>query len=244
MNKKVILALGMMCSATIALNVGYAAPMTDYSQGKVSIDLTIANSNDVKVNTSTDGFGSFDTSYDGKNSVLDLGLTIGLGKFGIQYRDFAPKTKTTYIDEYLSNANYEAKFKEFNVLYKLNNYSAAFIGYHQAKGSVQLDYGDPVISNPTFSSDTKNTMQIGLIGKTPLAKDLDLFGIVAFGGDLSNYEIGLAQRISKDMDFNIGYREKHADNLNFYDSVSDSTFRHDVKVSGWNYGLTFRFDTK
>jgi len=229
-----------ICGAMLMAQIGFASPLTDYSAGKVSLDLNFAVDNTVKVTNKVADYPSSSLHYDAKNN-LNYNVMAGLGNgYGIQYRNITSDSNMTYNGDTDNVSKYKFKFREFNVLKSLDKQSAIFVGFVQASSDFSVQ--DPLDNTNTFgvSSDKKTLWQIGYLGKVPLTKDLNAYGIVAFGSHMTNYEIGLAQKLSKNVEFNISYRERTVKNLHLNDAAAGS-FSHDVTVHGMNYGITYEF---
>jgi hypothetical protein len=228
--------LGVMLVA----QVGFASPLTDYSVGKVSLDLNFVADNTVKVTNKVADYPNSSLRYSAKKR-LDYNLMAGLGQgYGIQYRNTISDSDMAYNNDTDNVSKYKIKFQEFNVLKSLDKRSAIFVGVVQASSDFSVQ--DPLDTTSTFnvSSDKKTVWQIGYIGKAPLTKDLNAYGVVAVGNHLTNYEIGLAQKLNNNMEFNISYREKKVRDLHLYDD-SVGAFSHDVTVHGMCSGVTYIF---
>jgi hypothetical protein len=214
--KKLAAILAVLLCTFMFAGVTTASPLTDYSAGKVALDVNWTPNNDMEASSQSYGF-----SGDGKNANFDFGVTAGLGnKWAIQYRYFNPVSKDYF--------GYHAgvRSQEVNILYKLDKNLSAFAGWHQAK----------LTSNfPGFSPDNKSTWQAGLIGTTELSRKTTLYGIVGAGGSLFSAEAGFAYALDKDLDVNLFYRYKRIDNLKVNDYELDTT------VKGFGLGLTYRF---
>lgn len=211
MKKLAVILAVLLCTFTTA-GVTTASPLTDYSAGKVALDVNWTPSLDMEAAGET---------IDGKSGNFDFGLTAGLGgKWAIQYRYFNPVSK--------DYGGYHAgiRSQEANILYKLDKNLSAFAGWHQAR--LTTNY-------PGFSLDNKSTWQVGLIGTTALGKKTTLYGIVGAGSSLLNAEAGFAYALAKDLDVNLFYRYKRIDDLKVNDYDLDTT------VKGFGLGLTYRF---
>ncbi|MDR7866443.1 MAG: hypothetical protein RIN56_06445 [Sporomusaceae bacterium] len=211
MKKLAIILAVLLCTFTTA-GVTMASPLTDYSAGKVALDVNWTPSLDLEANGET---------LDGKSGNFDYGLTAGLGgKWAIQYRYFNPVSKD------YSGFHGGVRSQEVNVLYKLDKNLSAFAGWHQARLTTNA---------PGYSLPGKSTWQVGLIGTTALGKKTTLYGIVGAGGSLLNAEAGFAYALAKDLDVNLFYRYKRIDDLKVNDIDLDTT------TKGFGLGLTYRF---
>ncbi|BBB90531.1 MAG TPA: hypothetical protein PKA28_15405 [Methylomusa anaerophila] len=235
-NKVGIVLLGAM----LATQVGFASPLTDYSAGKVSLDLNFVADSKIKVTNKVADYPNSSLQYDTKQH-LDFNLTAGLGQgFGINYGSISADSGWAYNSDTDNVSKYKVDFREFNLLKSLNKQSAVFVGMVQAKSDYTVQ--NPLDTSATFgvSSDRRTLWQIGLIGNTPISKDMNAYGAVAFGKDLTSYEIGLAQKLNKNIELNISYLEKRVKNLHFYDEAAGS-FNQDVTFNGMHYGVTCKF---
>jgi predicted transposase YbfD/YdcC len=211
----------MICSSALA------SPLTDYSKGKTSIDVT----NYPSLSSHITNNNGYDQSPKCKSSY-DIGITTGLGdKLAIQYRNFTPETKAIKV----GSAAYETienKNQEINVLYKLDKNTSAFIGFHWT------DYKD--ITNDTGYSlsvdcDTKKTPQIGVVANYPISNKANLFGVIGIGNNYTNAEIGISHNLSSNFELNVIYRKTNINNIRANDVSIDTEYR------GIGYGLTYKF---
>ncbi len=210
--KKLAVILAVLLCTFMTAGVTTASPLTDYSAGKVALDVNWTPSLDMEVDSLTG---------DGKSGNFDYGLTAGLGgKWAIQYRYFNPVSKD------YGGYHGGIRSQEANILYKLDNNLSAFAGWHQARLTINA---------PGFSLPSKSTWQVGLIGTTALGKKTTLYGIVGAGSSLLNAEAGFAYALAKDLDVNLFYRYKRIDDLRLNDSDIDTT------TKGFGLGLTYRF---
>lgn len=216
--KRMMVILTVLLCSLLAAGVTTASPLTDYSAGKVALDVNWTPSSDIEIDS---------VKLDGKSGNFDFGLTAGLGnKWAIQYRYANPVSKDYAIPDGDSVFNFHAgvRSQEVNVLYQLDKNLSAFVGWHQAKLTSNVGDGD-----------SKNTWQLGLIGTTEIAKKTTLYGIVGAGGSLFNAEAGVAYAFTKDLDLNLFYRYKRMDDLKAGDA------KVDTNVKGFGLGMTYRF---
>jgi len=228
MLKKVVI---LLLAAEIMTGTATAGPLTDYSSGNTAIDLTWKPSlqlSDQFINFSNQS----DTNQgDGENSTFHWGITTGFGKgWAIQYKQ-ANSTRESIPDE---NYNFGVKSQEVNVLYQLNTSGnlAVFAGYHQAK----FVYTE---NNHNAIPDTKNTLQLGLVGVYPMTAKTNLYGVVGAGKGLFNYELGLSYELAKNIDFNANYQYKKVRDLQ--SNWETNPFTDDVTTKGFGYGITYKF---
>lgn len=212
--KKLAVILAVLLCTFMTAGVTTASPLTDYSAGKVALDINWTPSLDMEANSLTG---------DGKSGNFDYGLTAGLGNnWAIQYRYFNPVSKD------YGGIHAGVRSQEVNILYKLDKNLSAFAGWHQARLTTNA---------PGFSLPSKSTWQVGLIGTTELGKKTTLYGIVGAGSSLLNAEAGFAYALAKDLDVNLFYRYKRIDDL----KVDGYSGDIDATVKGFGLGLTYRF---
>ncbi|MCE5285236.1 MAG: hypothetical protein LLG02_05220 [Pelosinus sp.] len=234
MNKKTIIAF--TASATLLTGVASAAPLTDYSAGKTSIDLTWRN-------TEISGNSGTERTFD-KNGNMDWGITTGLGNnFAIQYRQFNPESKDTTSH---SNPSVTTTMKgkvdtqEFNVLYKIDKNVAVYTGIMKTKA--YFNRKDTVYGSDEYlwggASTSKNRWQIGVVGSAKLAEKTTGYASLAAGKDLTSWELGIAQEVAPNVDFNISYREIKANNNSGGDFGSTNI---DGTAKGLGFGISYKF---
>jgi len=223
MRKTVSLAIA--AATMLAANIGFAAPLSDYSAGKTAIDLTFRNT-DV-----ADKGPGYDISFDKKNN-MDWGITTGLGnKFAVQYNGYNAKTKDTYVEQFGISGKGELKNQELNVLYKIDDNVSAYMGVVQSKWTISDD------SSGSSSTDNKNKIQFGLIGSTKIADKTTVYASFAAGSDLTNWKVGLSQEIAPNIDLNVDYRSLKVKNL----TGNDFTDKVDIAAKGLGLGVTYKF---
>lgn len=185
----------------------FAAPQTTFHEGQAQIDLGAMNTKAEQGNGSTDNNWNFQG-----------GITYGLSdKTAVQYQYTGLQTD---VDGYDATTGHQ---QEFNVVQSLTPNVAAYAGYNQIKN----DYGD-------FGGYTNNVAQVGLIGKAPLADNLDVYGKVGVGTkDTTTWEAGLAYQATPDLDINAGYR--YLDTQGRHDGDDSMTYK------GFVTGLSYRF---
>ena len=239
MKKTAILA--MAAATMLTTSIGFAAPLTDYSTGKTSIDLTWRSS-DGKI-SGTDSAGSWETSF-GKKHNLDLGVTTGLGNnFAIQYNGYNAKSKDAVswsdADE-TGISHLELKTQELNVLYKLNKNVSVYTGVVRVKAqenaNVSFTDGSPSVTE-SYSTKTKNKIQFGLVGSTKLADKTTAYAQVGVASNFTNWKVGVSQEISPNLDFNVDYRGVKAKKLEFEGEAE----KFDATSKGFGFGVTYKF---
>jgi predicted porin len=235
MKKKAILA--MAAATMLTTSIGFAAPLSDYSAGKTSIDLTWRQS-DVKTTDS-----EAETSF-GKKSNLDWGITTGLGNnFAIQYNGYNAKSKDAVswsdVDE-TGISHVDLKTQELNVLYKLNKNVSVYTGLVRLKAeeNANVSYTDGSPSETeSYSTKTKNKIQFGVIGSTKLAEKTTAYAQVGVASNFNNWKVGVSQEIAPNVEFNVDYRRLKAKKLDF--GGDDGNF--DVSSKGIGFGITCKF---
>lgn len=242
MKKVILVTLFLFALSSVAL----ASPLTDYSKGKVALDLNyrVNNSYDASADVAGTDFSTGQQELDGENN-LELGFTFGLGNnLALQYRQANPKGDWSYTgtsgEEYSLSAGIEAKTRveEYNVLYKVNKNLSAFTGYVNAKpsASVSATNGEESVG-VSLTGHNKHIWQVGLMGTVPIKDKFTAYGIAAVGNDYHNLEAGVGYQITKDLDFNVNYRILKVEKMDVanYDGYTLTT---DTKVKGWGFGLT------
>jgi len=225
-------------------SVGFASPLTDYSQGKVALDVLFRPSADLNL---------YGYSYDGRNDNWGYGLTVGLGnKFALQYRNSKDDAKAeTDISSYLNQSCKNAlTAQEYNVLYQLDKGLSAFAGVTNIKAAQDVYFSrdthwismsGPVM--PAGSSILEKSItgyQVGVIGSTQIGDKMKAYGVVGVGNHIENYEIGLGYEVVKNVEVNVGYRETTYKKMKIsYKGIDSDAF--DYKVKGMSYGITYKF---
>jgi len=229
------LALSMLfCS------VATASPLTNFSQGKGSIDLTFRNTQDTIM-----GIDELDcdaTSNWPKKNNFDGTVTYSLNsRFAVQYRNFASKSETYHSDNNwfteLSSGNLKITTNEFNILYKLNKNTDAFVGWVGVKGK----YQDLETSEFSGIFHAKNYYQLGVVTSTAIADKTILWGSAAVGNKLENYEAGVGYQISPALEFNVDYRYLKSKGFSFNDGNSDELSNLSLMAKGLGFGLTYKY---
>ncbi|MBP2650978.1 MAG: hypothetical protein H6Q74_1803 [Firmicutes bacterium] len=217
--KKILITLTcLLMLSSIAL----ASPQMDFSQGKGSIDINWRNTENSITNS--DYAQDFSKKYN-----FDGTITYGLGNnFALQYRNFVPESKTTSIYGYDVTA--KLRTNEYNLLYKLDKNVAVLAGVVNAKGELNFEnYGG------TASTDTKNYWQVGVVASTNIATNTTLWGSVAAGKNLTNYEIGIGYQFAPSWEFNVNYRDLKLKNFTADDVTPD------IQAKGLGLGVTYKF---
>lgn len=221
MKKTMSFLIGLLVVCSLAS----AAPLTDYSQGQVSIDVNMRRNLDMENAYGNSFLSGTWTGQDGVNHNFDWGINVGLGhKFALQYNGYNPFTEQP--DAQIGNISYGMDIQEVNLLYQLNKNLSVYAGNHRARYT----------RSDLPPGPHKNTCQFGLIGSKLIAQNTTLYGVVGGGSDVIKYEIGVSRAFAPHLEFNLNYR---------YDKVKrlDSTFGNweDVSAKGLGYGLTLKF---
>jgi len=221
--KTILLVTGALVFAMAG--VCSASPLTDFSKGNASIDLAVRSGGDVDVSAE-----SYTYSLDGKDGNFEGTLTYGLGNnIAIQYRNTTGDSKTIgdYSFKTTSSAN------EFNVLYKLNNNLAAFVGWTQAKAGLES-------YSMKLKGDNVNGYQVGITGVANFGEKVKGYATLATGNHITNAEIGVGYALGKNCEFNIGYKDTKYNDLSIsYDGESYSGYDYELK--GMTYGISYKF---
>jgi len=204
--KKLIITLTCLLMLS---GVAVASPQFDFSQGQGALDITWRNSENTVLGT------DFSKKYN-----FDGSLTMGLGNnFALEYRNFVPESHSTF------NTTTKVRTNEYNLLYKLDNNVAILAGIVNAKG---------YLSNPfvTYETNTRNFWQAGVVASTTIAPKTTLWGSVAAGNNITNYEIGVGYALSQSWECNLNYR-----------SLKLTHFDYDVdlEAKGFGLGLTYKY---
>lgn len=182
--------LTMVAATILTTSIGFAAPLTDYSAGKTSIDLTWRQS-------SVDANSQFSNDALSKKGNFDFGITTGLGNnFALQYTNYKAKSKDTTLPDGAGSSyqeNGSLKAQEFNVLYKLDKNLSVYTGIVSLKGNVDAEGGSP-------SSSSKNKVQFGLIGGTKLGDKTTAYAQVGVASSFTNWKVGVSQEIAPNLE--------------------------------------------
>lgn len=226
----------LIASLMLIGSVAVASPLTDYSAGKGSIDLTWRNT----TNSGTAAGAGLAVNGDSSSKYnLDGALTFGLNNnFAFQFRTFSPESKDTLISGgggMTNKSKYSAD--EYNVLYKVDKNVAVFTGLVNAKG--RLTFSNPTLN---FSTKSKNLWQIGLIGSSPIADRTTLWASVAArNSNMVNWEIGASYGFAPNLELNVNYRQFKANDFTGYLSNGSAVNVSEVKSRGLGFGVTYKF---
>ena len=210
--KKSLAALVVALVAASA--VATATPQTEFNKGEFQLDLGAWNP----------GASISNDAYFGHSWNFAGGLTYGLAdKLGLQYQYWGLKSKSENSDAY---SDLTGQQQEINLLYSLAPKVAAYVGYNRLHAEID--------ANPEFSSTekTNNVAQLGLVAKTAIAKNLDVYAKGAVGTKhTSLWEAGLGYSFTKDLDLSVGYRHVNTENID----------EHSATAKGIVTMLSYRF---
>lgn len=240
MKKTVILALASV--VVVTASVGFTAPLTDYSAGKTSIDMTWRSSD-------IDADNSEEVAAMEKKRSLEWGVTTGLGNnFALQYigSDVKAKESLVYDGDYgalghvTSYMGLKLKTQEFNVLYKLDKNLSVYTGLVRLK-STMTGHGTTGNGSDAYtehgSSDTESRLQLGLVGSSKIADKTTAYASLGVASHFTNWKVGLAQEIAPNLELNVDYRKLDAKKVNF-PGEGDV----DIKVKGGlGFGVSYKF---
>lgn len=224
MNKKLLasLVIAGLCMASAA----GATPMTEFHKGQGQIDLGAWQHT-----------GKYDSSPEldfGNKWGFNGGVTYGIAeKWGIQYAYHNLNVGNASIDGSWGDfkTSLDGNQHELNVLYSFDPNAAVYAGWNRihidgdASGTV---YNDS-FRNITGGS-TNNVAQLGIVAKTAIAKNLDLYGNFAVGTKSTLMgEAGLGYAFTPEWELNAGYRYLKTD------------FDDKMEWKGFLVGVTYKF---
>lgn len=237
-----LLFLGIM----FVSGIGFASPLTDYSAGKVAIDLDWRNTQvdgNYSLNSSTTTANVDKLNLDKKYS-LDGSITVGLGsKFAFQYNNFRPSgTGETWLNldviglDLSDDLTLRTRLstQQYNVLYQINNNFAVYTGVFRAKGEFD-GHLNGFLSMDVDAAVKRDIWQLGLVGSTKLDDKITLYGILGGGKDLMNWAAGLSYEVTPDTEINLSYRKLKVDDF------TAGNARMDGEASGFGLGVTYKF---
>lgn len=247
-------------------SVATAAPLSDYSAGKGSVDLTWNVHQKLENNFSD--LGAF--LPDSAKNKFAGGLTIGLGhNLAFQYKNrqgesnllagntgplgtrdwsftgFSPGIVT--VSNISVSVFSKVQADEFNLLYKLNPNLSVFAGTVRVKGTVawdgSIDYrtgGGFTFTQPVAGSDSNsvNGYQVGFVAATQLTDKLTGWATVGLGNKIESWEFGMGYPLAENLDLNLSYSKvKYKDlNAGLLGFDLDS-----LTASGIGMGVTYKF---
>lgn len=205
-------------------SVGFASPLTDYSQGKVAVDLSVRSSNDV----TADG-----NDYDGKTSNFNYGVTVGLGNnLAFQYKQDNADTKN-YSDFNGPSVSGHAELEsnQYNILYQVNPNVSAFVGLTNTKPQLKTSDGD-------WNGKNSTGYQVGVVATVPIADKTTAYASLGYGDKIEDYEFGLGYAVATNLELNVGYKDTKYKKLQLQDPDTND---FNYKVHGLTYGITYKF---
>lgn len=213
--KKLVLAtvIGLSLMGSTAI----AAPLHDYSAGKVAIDVGFNWGGNM-----TPRLGTIDNA-----PSMNAGVTVGLGnRLALQYKYDNWQTKDVYMKHAGVQFDYQTGFQkhQVNLLYQVAPGISPYIGWRH--DSVNLNISSRLGSRKLTGTD--NIVQVGILGQYRFAKNkATIWGDIAFSAqNRQSYEIGIGYEVIKSVDLNITYQ---------YDKIES------FKVRGFTTGVTYKF---
>ena len=233
MKRKAVIVLAI--ASTFFGGIGSASPLTDYTAGKTAIDLTWRSAD---INGDNQG----DNADFGKKKGLDWGITTGLGNnFAIQYSDYNVKSKEAVLYQDATekfSMKSQLKTQEINILYKLNDNLAAYTGLVRLSGDNSVkDVLNNVTTEQSFDMNTKNKIQLGLVGSTKIAEKTTAYAQLGVASDYTNWKVGLSQELAPNLELNLDYRRLEAKSLKYAGTNNNI----DATVKGFGFGVTYKF---
>lgn len=210
--KKSIAALVIALVAASA--VASATPQTEFNKGEFQLDLGAWNPVADMDNTVTH---SHSWNFAG-------GLTYGLAdRLALQYQYWGIKSKSDNPSIY---SDVTGQQQEINLLYSLAPKIAVYGGYNRINPSIDFYHlGSHGSAN--------NVAQLGLIAKTALAKNLDIYAKGALGTKhTSLWEAGLGYSFTKDLDLSVGYRHLNTE----HNDDHSATYKGIVTMLSYRFG--------
>jgi len=219
--------LTMVVATMLTTSVGFAAPLSDYSAGKTSVDLTWRQS-------SIDANSQFSNDALSKKGNIEFGITTGLGNnFALQYTNANSKSKDTNLPDGAGSTyreNGSLKMQEFNVLYNLDKNVSVYTGIVSLKGNVDAEGGAP-------SSSSKSKLQFGVMGSTKLGDKTTAYAQVGVASSFTNWKVGISQEVAPNLELNIDYRRTQAKKMSFDNGLGDV----DMTAKGIGVGVSYKF---
>ncbi len=216
-----------------------AAPLTDYSLGKVSFQVGVNTLNDIKSVVKNATFADLkDDTLDGHEKTKPYaGVTVGLCKgIAVQYRYEQLKSNPSVDTSSRSfNLPNKIKLQEYNLRYLYGKMLSLYAGDYHVKFSNSSDGGDG------FKAKSQDLLHIGATCVIPLIGNLCAWGDVGIGKDLYHYEVGVGYKIAKNICLDLSYKYLRLDKIGEYTNQSLANVKVDGKTRGVRLGLTFNF---
>lgn len=232
----------LILSSLLALSfasAAWAAPLTNYSTGKVSFQVGVNTLNDMKSVLKNATFNDLkDSTFDGhEKSKPYMGVTVGLCKgLAGQYRYEELKSNPS-VDTTSSSFNLPNKIRsqEYNLRYLYGKMLSFYVGDYHVKfsGGSNGEYA--------FRDKTKDILHIGATCVVPLIGNLCAWGDVGVGKDLYHYEVGVGYNIAKNICLDVSYKYLRFDKMGEFCNTSIANVKIDGKTRGLRVGLTFNF---
>ena len=206
MKKLVIIVVALI----LLTSVGYAAPLMDYSFGRVTLDLGF-NASPTQTPVSLNGYSTIGyTITTGYN--FDFGATAGLGgNFAFNYsQQNMSGSQQTYSDVYGSGSNTPTmQVQQLNLLYNFAPVTAPY----NLSGFVGVQYGilgkvyfvQDYLNQKSTWQDSKNLWggQIGVRATAHVADSVIVFGQAQYGWPYYQLGGGVAYVLSPSFDVNL-----------------------------------------
>lgn len=210
MNKKLLLATVM--GLTLAASTAMAAPLDDYSAGKVAVDVGFNWGSKTKLDSDVDSISN--------KPAMNAGVTVGLGnKMAVQYKYDNWQTKTVYNE--IDSVQFGYQKHQLNLMYQVAPGISPYVGWRHDKGNMN-------VSDLGTLSGSDNILQVGVLGQLKFANNkAKLWGDIAVGTkNRQSYEVGVGYEVVKNIDLNVTYQYNNIDS---------------VKVQGMTTGVTYKF---
>lgn len=230
---------------SLFVSTALAAPLTDYSAGKLAVDVSLRT-----VENESDETGGTHNTYSARSGV-DFGATLGLGgRWALQYRGLNTESRDRFFSQWADGTeldpDYESlsermrlKTAEVNLLYRCNRSCALFAGSVSTKARFSSTYralypDEDIDRSGTVSTRTKETIQFGVIGSVSLAPKLTGYASLGAGKDVSSVSVGISYKVTRDMDFNVDYRQLRVKGLRREGETLEA------RTGGVGFGVTWR----
>lgn len=207
------MGITIIAANIIMANAAWAAPLSDYSAGKMAVDV---------------GFnwgGKFvsEQSNVANTPAMNAGITVGLGhKLALQYKYDNWQRKVVSSARYDTHMGYQKH--QLNLLYQVVPGISPYIGWRCDRGTLKL-------SGPRYNyerSKTANAPQIGILAQHKFANNkAKIWADIAVStSNTQDYEVGVAYEVIKNIDLNVTYQYNHIDKNT---------------IKGFTTGITYSF---
>lgn len=214
--KKVLATtLGLLLAGATA---AYAAPVTDFEKGAVTIELgsTLGSKFEGKTNVPL----GLPKSVDGK-SGFKYGVAVGMGNdYALQYK--GGKFKSEDFNLGGSPIHGKSDLQELNVIHKINPNLSLVGGWVQNKISYSRDVKEA----------TKAAVHAGFVVSQPLNETSKLFASYLGGKNAAYLEAGIAFKVAKNSEFAVSYAEREFKDLPVASAILPPGVRADYKLKG------------